>query len=236
MGFPFKIKKVESQEFWKFNAGTLVALLFFFALLLVIQFYFRGRPWVAEYGHPLFFAGIFVFALAVKRIPLNQMGFSRQHIGGHLTIGIVCGGLIVAALPLLDGLISVSGLSGQELFSEGVKQRESGKAGFPHPLNLFGQVLLFPLLKQFFFTGLVFQNLRSKFNPILAVYITALIFALGHFQLNLGLFTLGLIAAFLFQLTGTLYASILFHAGCSLAGLLVVYVYPRLTTVMVFLF
>lgn len=187
-----------------------------------------------QYVYLLFFTVILLYVLGIKKIPLNQSGFSIQHIGNHLMIGVISGGLIVVALPLLDGLILVSGLDKHELFS--VNQRGAQGGENLHPLYILGQILLVPLLKQFFFTGGVFQSLSRKYNSILAVYGAAVIFTLAHFKLNLGLFILGLITAFLFQLTGTLYASILFHASCSLAGLLLLHVYPRLTTLLVFLF
>ncbi len=187
-----------------------------------------------QYVYLLFFTVILLYVLGIKKNPLNQSGFSIQHIGNHLMIGVISGGLIVVALPLLDGLILVSGLDKHELFS--VNQRGAQGGENLHPLYILGQILLVPLLKQFFFTGGVFQSLSRKYNSILAVYGAAAIFTLAHFKLNLGLFILGLITAFLFQLTGTLYASILFHASCSLAGLLLLHVYPRLTTLLVFLF
>ncbi|MCH7623124.1 MAG: CPBP family intramembrane metalloprotease, partial [Nitrospinae bacterium] len=105
-----------------------------------------------------------------------------------------------------------------------------------HPLSLAAPIFLFPLLTQIFFTGLIFQGLSNKYNPALAIYGAGIIFTLGHFKLNLGIFFLGIITAFLFRLTGTLYASILFHTSCSLAGMLLLYIYPRLTTLLGFLF
>lgn len=236
MGFPLKIKKVESQEIWELNTAEMIGLLFLLAFLPVVQAFFRGHSWMAHYGHTIFFAGVFLYALYVKMIPIYRLGFSRRELGNHLMVGLVFGGLIVATLPLLDGLLSVSGLEKHELFSEGVKQRGADEGEVLNPLNLLAQVLLFPILKQFFFTGVIFQNLRRKLNPVLAVYIIAVIFTLAHFKLTLGIFLLGLITAFLLQITGTLYASILFHAGCSLAGILLLHVYPRLTTFLVFLF
>ena len=201
-----------------------------------LQIFFRGPPWIAQYGTLTFFAGIFLYVLVIKKVPLSQSGFSSQHLWNHLTIGLILGGSILAALPLLDSLISVSGLDQHELFAESVKQRSRDAGSDLHPLSLLVQVLLFPLLKQFFFTGGVYQSLSRKFNPILAIYGSAVLFTLAHFQLTLGYFFLGLITAFLFRLTGTLYASILLHAACSLAGILLLNVYSRLTTLLVFLF
>lgn len=236
MGFPFKIKKVESQEVWQLKLTATIVLLYFFVLSPVIQFFFRGHPLLPQYVNLTFFSGVLLYILGVKKTPLNQLGFSTQYIGNHLTIGLIAGSLIVAALPLLDVLISVSGLDANELFSESVKQREVKEAMTFQPLNLLEKVFLVPVRQQFLLTGIIFICLKKQLKPMLAIYGTAVLFALAHFQFNLGIFALGLITAILFHWTGTLYASILFHASCSLAGFLLLNVYPRLTTLLVFLF
>jgi membrane protease YdiL (CAAX protease family) len=236
LGFPLNFKKVELQGNWGIKPTVALVLLYFLVLYPSLQIFFRGRPSMPEYGSMIFFAVVFLYMRGVKKYSLEQLGFSKQHIGQHITIGLITGGLIIAALPLLDGLISVSGLDGHELFSGGVSRRGAERGEIFHPWSVLGQVALFPILKQFFFNGLVLQCLSRKYNAILAVYGAAILFTLADFQLNLGVFILGLITAFLYQLTGTLYASILFHASCSLTGLLLLHVYPRLTTLLVFLF
>ena len=164
------------------------------------------------------------------------MGFSRQYLGNHLLIGLILAGLIVSTLPFLDNLISLSGLDQNELFSEAANQRNADDWESLQPLGLAITALVFPLLAQFFFTGLIYQSLSKKVDPVLALFGSALIFTLGHFKLNLGLFSLGIITSFLYRLTGTLYASILFHMSCALAGILLLYAYPRLITILVFLY
>ena len=143
---------------------------------------------------------------------------------------------MVSTLPFLDALVSLSGLDQNELFSEAANQRNADDWESLQPLGVAIAVLVLPLLTQFFFTGLIYQSLSKKVDPALAFFAGALIFTLGHFQLNLGLFILGIITSFLYRLTGTLYASILFHMGCALAGILLLYAYPRLITILVFLF
>lgn len=201
-----------------------------------MQFFLRGHAWAPQYGHSIYFACVFAYVLGIKNIALAELGFSKQHLKKHLLIGFTLGGLVVSALPFSDFLISYSGLDQNELFSDAANQRNADDWKDLRPLNLVARVLIFPVLTQFFFTGLIFRGLVKKYNPILALYSGAVIFTLGHFKLNLGLFILGIISTFLYRLTGTLYASILFHMGCALAGLLLLYMYPRLITLLVFLF
>jgi len=229
------IKKVDGPEgVLDFKFILTVTLLYFFVVFPGIQFFLRGHAGLPQWGYVIYFAGIFAYALGVKKVSREELGFSRKHLANHWLIGLVLGGIIVSALPLLDTLISVSGFEQNELFSETANQRTAGEG--LQPLSLAVKVVLFPLLTQFFFTGMIFQSLSRKYNPVLAIYGAGIIFTLGHFKLNLGLFLLGIISAFLFRLTGTLYASILFHTSCSIAGILLLYLYPRLTTLFGFLF
>jgi membrane protease YdiL (CAAX protease family) len=230
-------KKVDiSGESISFKFTLTITLLYFFVVFPAIQFFLRGHAWLPHYGYLIYFTGIIAYVLAVKQIPLSELGFSRRHLGNHLLIGLILGGLIVSALPLLDALVSLTGLEQNELFSEAANQRNADDWKSLHPLDLTARILIFPLLTQFFFTGLIYQSLNKKYNPLLALYGGGIIFTLGHFKLNLGLFILGVITAFLYRLTGTLYASILFHMSCALATILLLYIYPRLITILVFLF
>jgi len=231
------VNKVDgSQEASRLKFILTITLVYFFVLFPAIQFFLRGHAWIPQYGFVIYFAGVFAYARGFKKIPLNEMGFSRQYLGNHLLIGLILGSLMTAALPLLDALVSLSGLTQNELFSESANLRNADDWQELHPLSLAVRVLVFPLLTQFFFTGLIFQALDKKVDPALALIGGALIFSLGHFQLNPGLLILGVITAFLYRLTGTLVASILFHMSCALAYILLLYVYPRLITFLIFLF
>lgn len=231
------IKKVDcSDRVLDFKFIVTITLLYFFVIFPGIQFFLRGHAWLPQYGHAVYFAGVFAYVLGVQKTPLREMGLSRQHLGNHLLIGLVLGGLMVAALPLLDTLVTLSGLDQNELFSDNANQRNANDWESVQSLGLAITVLISPLLTQYFFTGLIYQSLSKKVDPVLALFGGALIFTLGHFKLSMGLFILGVITNFLYRLTGTLYASILFHMSCALAGILLLYAYPRLITVLVFLF
>jgi membrane protease YdiL (CAAX protease family) len=231
------IKKVDRPEnSLNVKFVVTITLLYFLVVFPGIQFFLRDHAWLPQYGHAIYFAVIFAYVWGIKKTPLSEVGFSRQHLGNHLLIGILLGGLMVSALPFLDTLVSLSGLDQNELFSDNANQRNADDWKSLQPLGLGITVLILPLLAQFFFTGLIYQSLSKKVDPMLALFGGALIFTLGHFKLNLGLFILGVVTSFLYRLTGTLYASILFHMGCALAGILLLYSYPRLITILVFLF
>ena len=82
-----------------FKFILILTLLYFLVVFPAIQFFLRGHPWIPQYGALLYFAGIFAYVPGVKKIPLSQLGFSRQYLGNHLMIGLVLGGLMASALP-----------------------------------------------------------------------------------------------------------------------------------------
>lgn len=213
-----------------------VTFLYFFVVLPGIQFFLRSHAWFPQFGYLIYFAGVFAYVCGVKKVPLKEMGFSRQQPGRHLMLGLALASVVVSALPFLDFLVTFFGLDRHELFSEAANQRNSDDWKSIQPWKLAIGVLVVPPLTQFFYTGLIYANLSKKVDSVLALFFGALIFSLGHFNLNPGLLLLGGITALLYRLTGTLYASILFHMGCALAYILLLYTYPRLITVLVFLF
>ncbi len=230
-----KLQKVELQGNPGFRFAVTVLVVQFFIVFPAIQFFFRTHPWLPQYYDLIYYAGIIAFLLASRKISTNELGFSTRFLGQHLLIGSLAGGLLLAALPLLDVLVSVSGLDQHELFQQN-RQLIEGEPEFSQSLRWAIPILLIPLIKQTFFSGIIFQALLKKWNPVIAVYVLAVIFTLAHFKLNLGLFLLGIISAFLLRWTGTLYASILFHISCAVAGVLLVQFYPRLITLVGFLF
>ena len=96
-------------------------------------------------------------------------------------------------------------------------------------------VILIPFIEQIFFTGFIFQSLQKLINPILAIYTGGIIYTLAGFKLSFGSFGLSLCTNLLFKLTGTLYASILFHISCALGSVLIENIYPGMIGVLGFL-
>jgi membrane protease YdiL (CAAX protease family) len=92
------------------------------------------------------------------------------------------------------------------------------------------------LAEQLFFTGYLLQSLIRKCPPALAIYLSGLLFALVHLDLQLGIFLLGLVASSFYWLTGSLVAPLIFQIACHTAGWLLDHHYPRVYTLLGFLF
>lgn len=221
---------------WGPGLPTVILALLVFVLFPGIQFFLRNPPWLRDYGTLIYEAGFLLCILAARMLSFRDLGFSPRYLWNHLMTGAVPGMVVVAGLPLLDGLLTVTRLDQTELFSAVVRTGSEGEPGLPDLENLAVSVLLGPLVEQTFFSGFIVQTFLRKFHPVLAIYAGGVLFTLAHFKLSLGLFLLGLGSALLFRWTGTIYASLLVHACCASAGILLVHFYPRLITLLGFLF
>jgi len=162
------------------------------------------------------------------------LGFSTKGLKKNLLLGGISGGALIFSLFFLDLSIDSSGMSDHDLFKNQPNSNIlSDKSSI---IECAGVVLVIPLIEQIFFTGIIFQSLLKKISPILAIYSSGIIYSLAGFKLSLGAFGLGVATSFLFNTTKSLYASIIFHASCAIAGVMVKSVYPRLNTILAFLF
>ena len=134
----------------------------------------------------------------------------------------------------MDLSLEFLNLTNHELLSK--KSSNSISYSFDFFLKQFLLILLIPLVEQIFFTGIVLQSLIKKLNPVIAVYITGLIYTIAGFKLSLGAFGLSVITSLLFLLTGSLHASLIFHACSALGNFILENIYPRIITILGFLY
>ncbi len=96
--------------------------------------------------------------------------------------------------------------------------------GFPLAL-LFGGAVVAPFVEEIFFRGFVFTGLRHKWDWQKAALVSAGLFAIAHFIPTsiLPIFILGLIFAFLYQISGSIWPAILMHMLTNTVALLAAY-------------
>jgi len=214
--------------------GTLVV--YFCVLFPAFHILFsQAQKWVPHI-YPGYFGLAVVILILTRYATWEQLGFHKEHWKQNLIVGCLAGGLVVGVVPLLDLLIDATGMGQTELFS-GADQRLSlepeGNSSF---IAFITPTIFITLAEQGFLTGYVLQALIRKCKPALAVYLGGLIFALVHFDLQLGMFLLGLIASSFYWLTGSLVAPLIFQTACHTAGWLLTHHYPRIFTLLGFLF
>lgn len=90
--------------------------------------------------------------------------------------------------------------------------------------TLFITIIVLPIFEEILFRGLIFNELRSKYNVVAAVIIQGLIFGVMHGNVIQGIYTviLGIILALIYIWTNSIYACIIGHITYNLLGTLVV--------------
>jgi len=124
-------------------------------------------------------------------------------------VGIGCGLMV---LSLLFNLIYAAFLSLFNLQIQPDIALMFESTSFPLAL-LFGGAVVAPFVEEVFFRGFVFTGLRQRYGWKHAALASAGLFALAHFIPTsiVPIFILGLIFAFLFQFSGSVWPAILMH-------------------------
>jgi membrane protease YdiL (CAAX protease family) len=211
---------------------TTILVFYFLVLFPAINLAITGNLFIYEFWTILYFAFILVLALALKRISPQQLGF--KNIGKTLKVGLILGLLPVVCVLLLDSLLIITGLSQSELFT-GAEFRVTTEIGFNQ--SLLGYIfaaLIIPFIDQLFVMGLVVNQLLKKQHTGQAIIGGGLLYSLLHFKPSLGNLFLGMISTGLLRSTGSIVAPIFVHTGFSIAEVLILFHYPRLTSLLVF--
>ncbi len=229
------ISKIHNSDQWPVKIPLLTITIY---LTIVISSIIFLNPQVQEWN-PFLFNGyiilVLIFFSLAKKIKIEQLGWNPQFITNHSMLGLVSGSFIIAAIPILNKFIEVTGLENTDLFL-GANLRSEGLVSGTWTLSILWSVIWVPFIEQTFFSGFVLNSFLKKFKPSLAIYFTAIIFVLVHLDFRLGMFILGLINSVFYYLTGSVYASLLFHMASQIGGLLLVHFYPSVITLLSFLF
>ena len=222
----------DSGAIWSIRATIFTLSIYLLLVLPGKNIFFHTNPWSFKYTDSIYFFVIILFALYRSNIKL--LGFSVKDLKTNLFIGSASGGILILSLFLLDLCIDLTGISNHDLFN--YQPNFNNSLDKNSIIEYLAIVLVIPLIEQIFFTGIIFQSLLKKISPILAIYASGILYSLAGFKLSLGAFGLGVTTSFLFKVTKTLYASIIFHASCAVAGIMIKFFYPRLNTLLSFLF
>jgi len=136
-------------------------------------------------------------------------------------VGLGCGLML---LSLAFNLIYASFLAIFNLRIQPDIQLVFSKTSFPLAL-LFGGAVVAPFIEEVFFRGFVFAGLRGRWDWKRAAWVSAALFALAHVVPTsiMPIFILGLIFAFLYQTSGSIWPAILMHVLTNTAALLAAY-------------
>jgi len=221
---------------WSLKYPAWILLGYFCVQFPFIHIVLRNVVRFPEMGYLAYCGTTLLFLLIFNKTTIEALGFVKDNFLQNNLLGGICGGAILISLPLIDGFLDLNGLGNSDLFAGSEERMGAATSEGISVTGIIFSVLAIPIIEQSFFSGFVLQSLLRKLKPIAAIYLGALIFTLAHFNLQLSGFAIGLISGSFFYLTGSLYAPILFQAACHAGGLMIEYHYPRLVTILGFLF
>jgi len=179
------------------SPGLMVALL---ELALVVPvWWFTRRKYGASWRH------------------LGLTGFQARYLG----LGLL---LFVPAMwlnALYEGFLSRYDMKVQP-------ELERILADAPSPgLFIIAAVIIAPVVEEIFFRGFLFAGLKKRFSWPTAMFISSGLFALLHLRLLAvpPIFILGLVFAYLYQRSGSIWPAIIIHALVN--SLAVIWIFAR---------
>ena len=121
--------------------------------------------------------------------------------------------VLIYVVLLTIGMMLASNIPG---FDAEQQQDIGYQGGAPLELIIafFGLVVLPPLAEEMLFRGFMYRGLASRWPKIIAAVVTSLLFALVHFQWNVGVdvFILSMVLIFLYEKTKNLWMCVFLHA------------------------
>jgi membrane protease YdiL (CAAX protease family) len=217
---------------WTVRITIPILIIYLLLILPAKNIFFYNNPFLFKHIDNIYFFSIILFAF--NKLNANLIGFSTKRIKTDLLIGSLFGGSILFILFILNLSIDLIGWGANDLFSSQLATKSHTYLN--SPINYAVILLVIPFIEQVFFTGIIFQSLLKKINPILAIYSSGIVYSLVDYKLSLGTFGLGVVTSFLFNKTKSIYAPTIFHVSCVVGGEIIKSIYPRLKILLNFLY
>jgi uncharacterized protein len=160
-----------------------------------------------------------VIIMLWKRIPWKDLGFGKF---SWSSMAIGCGMLVVGygIIIVHNAILTLLGIApqGKEIYDifNSVKS----------PIWLFiAAVIVAPVVEEIFFRGFLFQGFRKSYGWIPAILLSSFIFAAAHLDLAslIPTFILGIILAYVYHRSNSLWPGIIIHFLINATSTLAVY-------------
>ncbi len=169
--------------------------------------------------------GTLMLLIPVWYFTIFKYGTSWADLGlrafSPATAGMGCGLMIIFFLlnAIYGAILGMFGLQIQPSIAPVFEN-----SSFPIAL-FFGGAIVAPLIEEIFFRGFIFSGLRNRWDWKRAAATSAVLFALAHILPTslLPIFILGIIFAFLYQASGSIWPAILMHGLTNSMALSVAY-------------
>ncbi len=198
-----------------------VASLFFLIVILMLTTFLFPEMDIGLFlifGELVFLIPVWYFGVWKYRASWSDLGL-RSFQMGSLAVG--CGLMIVSWLFNLGygiflGLYNLQVQPDFALLFDGT---------ISPGLIFVGGAFIAPLVEEVIFRGFIFAGLKERFGWVRSALISAILFSLIHFQPTaiFPIFILGLIFAYLYHLSGSIWPAVIMHMSTNALGLGTVY-------------
>ncbi len=225
--------RIEFPSFISFKTSINVLIIYFLLFVPLWKFLFASSsPW-SNYYFEVFSLITFVWLIYSKKMILSREFDSKRVLFRNFFIGLGLGCFLFISLISLSYLFTLMGVDDKNfLVEKPIYPIEKGYSSLVHLVK----ILAFSFIIQIVFLGVLVQPLTQRFNLILVVYLSAILFPLLNLKLVLSYFSMGLICSLLFCLTGSVIPAIFFQLFSSLTKVLLLDYFPELIPLLTFLF
>lgn len=168
--------------------------------------------------------GIIVLFLRKYSVKLRQLGFKKFRFWHSLALVLLAVVALIVATSVIIVVLSKLAPS-LDLAQDQEIVFTQAKAVGEIALAFVALVVIAPIVEEIVFRGFMLPTFAKKFGWRPAVLMTSLLFGLVHWQLNVGIITfiMGLLLAWLYKKTGSLWPAILFHSLKNLVAFLIIF-------------
>ncbi|MGH4137604.1 CPBP family intramembrane glutamic endopeptidase [Clostridium sp.] len=169
--------------------------------------------------------GIYVLMFRKKEINLFQRcSFKKISLKNSSLIVLCSLGLAIFSGNLVNLLISK--------FPSYMKTSAAIELNATSFLGIVCLVLIIPIFEEILFRGLIYNELKTHLNIILAIILQSIIFAVAHGNMLQGIYTfiMGVVLAIIYNKTRSIIAPMLFHIMYNLLGSIGSIVIPLIIT------
>lgn len=185
---------------WKFDLGLFLVL---WELVLII---------------PAWWLTIRKYKLSWDSLGIRKFDLATIAIGCGLMVFSFVFNFLYNLSLMLKGV--QSGIDTSAIFGSGTS-----------PVLIFlAGIVIAPLVEEIFFRGFVYTGLREKYGWVAAALISAALFAVVHLQplTMLPIFLMGLIFAYLYERTESIWPAVIMHFSTNTLGLAAAYMISRM--------
>lgn len=193
-------------------------VLYYIAFLSTMYFIFAfiGRSSATYMVAQIIAAAVTIPLMYFASYKPTQEAFSgKPHISKELGINIIY--IVVITLLISLALNNIISMTPLVQMSGGYAQANENFYGSTLMLELIGSAILSPIMEELVFRGIVFGNLRKTMSTGTAIFLSAFLFGIVHFNIVqfIYAFLLGIVLALFMYKSGHMYAAMVGHIAAN---------------------